>query len=374
MKMKEMLTQEEAGKLVQTYMKSEGDIRSTQDILDSGAVPRLKDYTVRPGKVSDSVFGGRGDYLDKQTGETVEFENPPLNAADGTPLRIMVRTERISTHDVNRGSIPFKDQILAYNHNFSRDLLRESIGTSQYDVEGLAANAIVIVAEDLKQLAVENVVRAFMAKSSTSTSLYQHFIKGIREFCGHKLPDNLITNGPLPYVMDTPSTKSDEHDESVAPHVLFKRGVCTPHQYAQLRNGAIFAMGKIDQHYRPLGIIPVDTKTEHGVNRKGEIVSQDELWTMDSSRFWLLGDYNQQMEQFLRGDIEEIAPKSYSKEFARGFSKGDEGYDDETRAKIAVRYIEGLQTLLGKRFVPDMKSREERVITGLETVVDRMVA
>ncbi|MCK5025632.1 MAG: hypothetical protein KAS15_03525, partial [Nanoarchaeota archaeon] len=58
---------------------------------------------------------------------------------------------------------------------------------------------------------------------------------------------------------------------------------------------------------------------------------------------------------------------------ARGFSKGDAGYTDEQRVKIAVRYIMGIQHLLGKKFEPDMRPRDERVITGLQTIVDNLV-
>jgi phosphoribosylaminoimidazole-succinocarboxamide synthase len=286
----------------------------------------------------------------------------------------MVRTDRISTHDIMRGSVPFKDQILAANHNFMRQLLRGAIGTSQYDVKGLADNAVVIVAENLKQTPFENVLRAYMARSSTSTSLYQAFMRGERKFCGHVLPDNLIPNGPLPYIMDTPSTKSDVHDISVPPQFLFDNGICTPEEYAQIRNGSIFAMGLVSQLLRTKGLIAVDTKTEHGKNRRGEIVSQDEIWTMDSSRFWLLEDYQEQMRKLATGEIMELNPKSYSKEFARGFSEGDKGYTDEQRAQIAVRYIEGIQHLLGKRFEPDMRSREERVVSGLQTIVEKLVA
>jgi phosphoribosylaminoimidazole-succinocarboxamide synthase len=254
-----------------------------------------------------------------------------------------------------------------------RRLLKGAIGTSQYDVPGLADNAVVIGAENLEQIPFENVLRAYMAKSSTATSLYQAYVvRGEGEFCGHELPEGLFTNGPLPYVMDTPSTKSDEHDLSVSPMFLFNHRICTPAEYEQIRNGSILAMGIVSELARQKGMIAVDTKTEHGRNNKGEIVAQDELWTMDSSRFWLAQDYADQLDKFLKGEIEEIDPRSYSKEFARGFSKGKEGYDDETRAKIAVRYIEGIQHLLGKRFVPDMRSREERVVTGLQTVVDQL--
>jgi len=372
--MMELLTNDEARIIVDKYMERGDLISSTQEILDSGAVPRLAGYHVKPGKVSDSIFGGKGSYTNKKTGERVEFENPPLETADGVPLRIMVRTQRISTHDINRGEIPFKDQILAVNHNHMRRMLAPAIGTSQFDVVGLSDNDIVVAAEDLKQIPFENVLRAYMAKSTTSTSLYQHYLNGNRNFCGYILPGNLIPNGPLPYVMDTPSTKSEEHDESVSPQQLFEMGVCTPHQYAHIRNASIFAFGMVSQFLRQGGLIAVDTKTEHGINKKGEIVSQDEIWTMDSSRFWLLNDYIEQTYMLKEGKIKELNPSSYSKEFARGFSKGEKGYTDEQRAKIAVRYIWGIQRLLDKRFEPDMRSTEERVVKGLETIVRRLVA
>lgn len=368
------LSHAEAQLLVEKYMEKEDKISSTQEMLDGGAVPRLKGFKVQPGKVSDSIFGGSGSYIDKATGERVHFENPPLVTSDGTPIRIMVRTPRISTHDINRGEIPFKDQILADNHNYMRRMLVGAIGTSQFDVEGLSDNAIVTAAENLKQIPFENVLRAYMAKSSTSTSLYQHYIKGIRVFCGHELPDDLIPNGPLPYVMDTPSTKSEEHDESISPDELFKQGVCTPQQYAQIRNSSVFAFGIISEFLRGKGLIAVDTKTEHGINRKMQIVSQDEIWTMDSSRFWRLDDYNDQLAKFRRGEIEAINPRSFSKEFARGYSKGDEGYTEEQRIAIAERYIEGIQHLLGKRFEPDTRPRDEQAVSGLELIMDKIAA
>ena len=368
-----LLTQDKARKLVDRYMEQDNKIQSAQDILDSGLIPPLKGFKVKPGKVSDSIFGGKVRYTDKK-GQKVEYENPPLETKDGLPLRIMVRTQRISTHDINRGEIPFKDQVLAVNHNYMRILLSSALGTSQFDVPGLGDNAIVIAAENLTQIPFENVLRAYMAKSSTSTSLYQHYIKGERSFCGHELPEGLVTNGPLPYVMDTPSTKSEEHDESVSPEQLFQRGICTQEQYIQIRNSSIFAFGVVSQFLRERGLIAVDTKTEHGINKRGEIVSQDEIWTMDSSRFWLLDDYNEQLRKLNDGKIKEINPKSYSKEFARGFSEGELGYTYEQRVHIAVRYIEGIQHLLGRRFEPDMRSSEKRIVSGIENIINQLVA
>lgn len=367
-----MLNKEQAQKVVQNYLDLNESVSSTQELLDSGAIPKLKGYTLQPGKVSDSIFGGKGKFRDKKSGEMVEFENPPLKSKDGVPLRLMVRSARISTHDISRGEIPFKDQILALNHNFMRKLVTNAIGTSQFEVSGLSDNAIVIVSENLNSVMYENVLRAYNAKSSTSTSLYQHHLKGDRVFCGHKLPDNLVANGPLPYVMDTPSTKA-EVDESLSPEDLIKTGVCTIDEYNEIRNSSLVAYGIGTEFLRLRGLILVDTKLEHGRSVDGTIKSQDEIFTMDSSRFWLMDDYNSQLEKFAKGEIKELAPMSYSKEFARGFSEGDKGYNDDQRKQIAVRYIEGVQHLLGVEFVPDMRTREVRISSALKIIIDSIV-
>ncbi len=367
----DLLTEEQALDLVYSYMTSEGAVSTTQEILDSGAVPALKGFIVRPGKVSDSIHGGIVRFTSKD-GTVVERENPPLMTRDGKPLRIMVRTQRISTHDINRGEIPFKDQILAANHNSMRRLVEPAIGTSQFEVPGLADNDVVIAAENLQLIPVENIFRAYNATSSTSTSLYQAWKRGDKMFAGHVIPEGLVANGPLPYVMDTPSTKSDEHDVTTSAEEMIRQGYVTSAQYTAIRNSGLVAFGMAAQFLRGKGIILVDTKFEHGINTEGKIVSQDEILTMDSSRFWLASDYDAQMERFNLGELEALNPKSYSKEFARGFSEGEKGYTDEQRVAIATRYVVGIQELLGRRFEPDMRPRDERVISGLATVVENL--
>jgi len=359
-----------------TDLRTDKSPVSTQELLDQQYLPRLHGYTVQPGKVSDSIFGGKGGYRNKKNGELIEFENPPLTTKDGLPLRIMVRTDRISTHDINRGSIPFKDQVLAMNHHAMREIVRQvhGFGTSQFDVPGLEETSVVIAAENLQTIPLEMVMRRYMAKSSTQTSLYHAYMKeGKREFCGHHLPEGLIVNGHLPYVMDTPSTKSDEHDESVAPEELYQKKICTPLQYLQLKNSCNLAFAKVWQFVEQQGLLLVDTKTEHGINSKGEIVSQDELYTLDSSRYWKKEEYQQQLEELQEGTRTELELTSFSKEYARDFSAGEKEYTPEQRMKIAVRYIESVQELLGKPFVPNLRSREERVVKGLEKVVSEII-
>ncbi|TAL48607.1 phosphoribosylaminoimidazolesuccinocarboxamide synthase [archaeon] len=346
--MRGFLTVDDAVSLVKDYMSAANTVTSTQELIDSGVIPELKGFKVKPGKVSDCVFGG--------------YEgNPQLTTNDGRSLRLMFRTNRISTHDINRGEIPFKDQVLATNHNYMRKLVEPAIGSSQIDISGLGMNSTVTAAENLKTIPVEMVVRAFMAKSTTSTSLYVHYQNGEREFCGHKLPDDLKPNEKLPYLMDTPSTK-DKHDLSVAPEYLFEHNICTPQQYTQIRNGALEAFGRVAGFLDAREIILMDTKTEHGVNSKGQIVGQDEYYTLDSSRYVLKDNYEAAMR-------EGRDPISYSKQFARDMSIGENGYTPEQVVVIAVRYIMAIQKITGQPFRPDTRGRNQRIIEDTNLIL-----
>jgi len=135
------LDESEAEEIVRTYMNEATAIAPTDEIIKR--VPGLETCVVRPGKVSDSIYRTKG--------------GKALLTEDGTPVRIMRRTPRISTHDKGRGEIPFKDQILAINHNFMRKKVAPAIGTSQFEIPGLAMNATVIAAENIQTIPFENV-------------------------------------------------------------------------------------------------------------------------------------------------------------------------------------------------------------------------
>ncbi|MBK7126789.1 MAG: hypothetical protein IPH65_12860 [Dehalococcoidia bacterium] len=46
----DLLSEAQALDLVYSYMTTEGGVSTTQELLDSGVVPALKGFTVRPGK------------------------------------------------------------------------------------------------------------------------------------------------------------------------------------------------------------------------------------------------------------------------------------------------------------------------------------
>ncbi|MCP4098549.1 MAG: phosphoribosylaminoimidazolesuccinocarboxamide synthase [Planctomycetaceae bacterium] len=349
-----MLSDSEIIQLVNDYGPRVNEGRTIGQIIADNDIPRLAGATVLEGKVSDSVF------------------SESLKTKDGVPIRLMFRGNRISTHDVNRGAIPFKDQVLAQNHDHMLNLVSDILGSSQFEVEGLLPSSTVIPAENLRLLMVENVQRMYMAESSTSTSLFQHWLKAkdeglsVFEYAGHEIEVNsLKPNGKLPYLMDTPSTK-DKVDRTIDPSYLFENSVCTVGQYQHLRNASIMAFGVVTQYLREKGMVLVDTKTEHGINAANQIVAADELYTMDSSRFWKLNDDGSVMER-------EGKPVSFSKEFARGMVKDTNmQFSTEQSNEIGVRYIDGLQHLTGKSFQPDLRPRDQRIIESTNLILDAL--
>lgn len=350
-----MLSEKEIRELVAAHGVAVNEGRPIKKLIEDGEIPRLKGCTVLEGKVSDSVFGDA------------------LKTRCGKPIRLMFRNNRISTHDVNRGAIPFKDQVLAFNHDHMLRLVKSVLGSSQFEVKGLLPSSTVIPAENLNLIKLENVLRLYMAESTTSTSLYQHWLKAKEEgktvmhYAGHVLKvGELEPNGLLPYLMDTPSTK-EAVDRTINAEELVASGACTADQYNHIRNSSLMAFGMVSQYLSQKGMVLVDTKTEHGINAEGRIVAADELYTMDSSRFWRLDDNGGLLTR-------DGKPVSFSKEFARGMvkEKGQQ-FTQEQANEIAVRYIQGLQHLTGVSFNPDLRPRDQRIVESTQLILDELL-
>lgn len=418
----------DAKELVGRYMDNEEEQVSVQQILAEGRFPELKGFIASRGKVTWSIFGGEGSftvdgevfdreirpYLGSVSGSVsydektesvdgrdvkkvqVDFRNPQLVHVDSEiPLRFMVGTGDISTHDIVRGTIPFKAQVNALIHNMMRRVVADYLGNTFYDVPRLNDGSVVRVAENLELLDFENVLRSHAAKTSTSTSLFvRYFVYGEREFCGHDLSGlKLFPNGPIDRILDTPSTKSHLRDESVAPEVLYELGIITPGQYTELRERSTNAYRAVSKMLLERGIILADTKLEHAKDLR----PVDEIFNPDSSRFWLAEDYNYQVSLFLSEDDEGLekclnetqpdlkrkdyvwmidgservipVPKSFSKEVARVKSVGHEKYIDEQRRDIAVRYLMSAVHLRDQSVIIDARSWNDQVYEGLEAAV-----
>lgn len=281
----------------------------------------------------------------------------------GDGRRILVTTDRISAFDRVLGTLPFKGQIL---NQLSAWWFEQTKDVAPNHLRGVP-DPSVSVAIECEPLPVEWVMRAY-ATGVTSTSLWTHYARGEREFCGHALPDGLKKNEPLPEAILTPSTKAEKggHDESVSRDVVLARGLVDEATFAEAERiaRALFARGR--EICAKHGLILVDTKYEMGRAPDGSIVVIDEIHTPDSSRIWLADSYEARLAA---GEEPESFDKEYVRRWlaAEGFT-GDgpiPKIPDEVRVEASRRYIEACETIRGEPFVPDLEDPITRIRKNL---------
>ncbi len=262
--------------------------------------------------------------------------------------RIMITTDRISAFDVVLTTLPFKGQVLNQMSQFWFEKTRNIVPNAVMDIP----DPNVTVAKNCKPIMVEFVVRGYIT-GVTTTSIWHNYEKGVREFCGHKLPEGLKKDQKLPRPLLTPSTKAEKglHDESVSRAQVIEKGLMTAEEFDKVAEISmkVFELGQ--KVAARQGIILVDTKYEFGYDEKGEITLIDEVHTPDSSRFWFADTYE---ELFRAGKEQRKIDKEYVRKWLsdRGFM--GEGpvpeIPDEIRVEAARRYIEAYELITGQEF------------------------
>lgn len=160
---------------------------------------------------------------------------------------------------------------------------------------------------------LEFIVRGYIT-GSTATSLWTHYAKGVRNYCGIDFPDGLKKNQKLDKPVLTPTTKSDEHDELISANEIVNRGILTQDEFNFISEKAINLYTFGQQEAAKRGLILVDTKYEFGYDTSGNILLIDEIHTCDSSRYWNLDSYQ---ERFEKGE----EPIKLDKDSARDYVK-----------------------------------------------------
>ncbi len=125
--------------------------------------------------------------------------------------RIIVVTDRISAFDRLLGALPVKGQLLNHVARWWFDKTRDLVPNHVIDTP----DPNVMVAHECTPLPVEMVMRSYLT-GTTSTSIWVHYERGERKFCGHSLPDGLKRHAKLPEPILTPSTKAAQGDHDVS--------------------------------------------------------------------------------------------------------------------------------------------------------------
>jgi phosphoribosylaminoimidazole-succinocarboxamide synthase len=277
--------------------------------------------------------------------------------------RVLVVTDRISAFDRVLGTLPYKGQVLNALAKFWFEETKHVAPNHVVDVP----DPNVMVGVECEPLKVEMVVRSYVT-GNTSTSIWTHYAKGVRTFCGHQLPDGLRKHERLPEPIVTPSTKAEhgDHDVSVSRADIVASGAVSARDFDEAAEYAMALFRYGQKLCAQRGLILVDTKYEFGRTKDGRIVVIDEIHTADSSRFWLADAYPAAFE---KGED----PKSFDKDYVRRWL-GSVGYTgdglppaipDDVRVEAAARYIAACETIRGQEFVPNTDEPLARIRKNL---------
>jgi len=262
--------------------------------------------------------------------------------------RILITTDRLSAFDKVIALVPFKGQALNALSKFWFERTKDIVGN--HVVEYPDPNAV--VGEECTPLAVEMVVRGYIT-GSTTTSAWYNYQKGVRNFCGNPLPEGMKKDQKLDHAIITPTTKAahGDHDESLAPEELIKRGHITKDDWDKLAAISLKLFARGQEIAAKQGIILVDTKYEFGKNKKGEIVLIDEIHTPDSSRFWKSATYQ---AKFDKGEDQDNINKEYLRLWLSEKGFIGEGaipaIPEDVIVETARRYIEAYELITGQTF------------------------
>jgi phosphoribosylaminoimidazole-succinocarboxamide synthase len=224
---------------------------------------------------------------------------------------LFVVTDRLSAFDVILPDpIPFKGAVLNQLSAFwfkRFDQIDNHFITADFDQfpeelrpfhEQLAGRSMIV--KKTKPLAVECVVRGYLAGSGWSE--YQK----TQSVCGIKLPSGLRLASQLPEPIFTPSTKAEKgHDENIDMKECAR--ILGDEMANRVKDLSLKIYSEGREHAAGRGIIVADTKFEFGTI-DGKLLLIDECLTPDSSRFW-------PADQYVVGK----SPPSFDKQFVRDY-------------------------------------------------------
>ena len=264
---------------------------------------------------------------------------------------LLITTDRQSAFDRILASVPFKGQVLnqvsAFWFNRTKDIVPNHVIS--------IPDPNVTLAMKCEVFPVEFIVRGYLT-GSTSTSAWTLYSNGERNICGNALPDGMVKNQKFSEPIITPTTKSEEHDESISPEWIVNQELMSQEEWDNASDIVMRLFRRGMEIASEHGLILVDTKYELGKNVSGNIVLVDEIHTPDSSRYWISDSYQQ---RFINGE----EPENIDKEFLRlWFRDNCDPYNDKELPKapdelvveLSSRYIRLYEMITGKVFKPEI--------------------
>lgn len=281
----------------------------------------------------------------------------------GDQRRLLVTTDRLSAFDRVLACVPFKGQVLNQLAAWWFERTADVIANHMVAVPDPNA----LIARETEPFPVEVIVRGYIT-GVTSTALWYRYSLGEREIYGYHFPEGLEKNQVLPEPIITPTTKGGAtgHDERLTCAEVTAKGYLDAQTWEQVQTAALAIFDRGQKIAQRAGLILVDTKYEFGRAADGRVLLIDEVHTPDSSRFWKMDTYP---DQLARG----LEPENFDKEFVR-LAYAEQGYrgdgtppamGDDLWIAASQRYIEIYQMLTGQTFVPGAYPVEPRLAANL---------
>ncbi len=280
--------------------------------------------------------------------------------------RVIITTDRISAFDRVLCTIPFKGQVLNQTSAFWFEKTKKIVKNHVISVP----DPNVMVVKECKQYPVEMVVRGYIT-GVTTTSAWYNYERGVRNFCGNKLPEGLKKNQRFNKPIITPSTKAEHglHDESISGEEIIKRGFIDEKTYKKMEKAALALFDFGSKLVAKNNLILVDTKYEFG-SLNDELVLIDEIHTPDSSRFWIKDTYNR---LFSKNQEPQKLDKEYVRQWLATKNFIGEGkipvIPDDVKIEAAKRYITAYEMITGKQFEAKNGSVLERIEKNLKNYI-----
>lgn len=307
---------------------------------------------------------------DRREGKVRISWSLPTRSPGGPDRRLIVTTDRLSVFDRVVAGVPHKGQVLNELSAWWFAQLAETLGQHGAGHHLLSTpdpNAMIVRAAT--PLPVEVVVRGHIT-GVTETSLWRRYDTGQRLIDGHRLPDGLRKNDPLPRPIITPTTKAvtGGHDEPISCAEVVERGLVDADRWDQIQTAALAIFAHGVSVGAAAGALLADTKYEFGLDAEGNLLLIDEVHTPDSSRWWAV-------ETFDARTAAGEEPESLDKEVVR-LAYAELGYrgegpipelPPEVWTATGTRYRSLFERLVGRSFVPGAYPVGERLVDHLTT-------
>ena len=201
---------------------------------------------------------------------------------------------------------------------------------------------------------------------STNTSIWKNYQNGVRNYCGHILPEGMTKNMKLPEILLTPTTKEEDHDRPISLQQIVDEHWMTQADLDVCAQAALAVFRRGQEIAATHGLVLVDTKYEFGrCGVTGNILLIDEVHTPDSSRYWLASSATNRIAAGLE-------PENIDKEFLRlWFAEHCDPYAEDVALpeaprdlvlELSRRYIQLYEMITWKDFDFDAAATGEAAI------------